>query len=83
MNEHPEWVLRVLKKETSGDLVYMAMEEDDKKFNSFLKRLSNEVAVDSTVLNGEKLYQIDPTPKKLVSLIKGGYFKKTVFKKIK
>jgi hypothetical protein len=83
MNEHPEWILRVLRKEANGDLVYLAMEEDDKKFNSFLKRLSAKVTIDSAVVNGEKLYQIDPTPKKLVSLIKEGYFKQTVFKKIK
>jgi hypothetical protein len=83
MNEHPEWILRVLKKETNGDLIYLAMEEDDKKFNSFLKKLSAEVTTDSAVVNGEKLYQSDPTPKKIVSLIKKGYFKKTMFKKIK
>src|SRR5688572_5548394 len=39
LNEKPEWVLRVLKKEKNGDIVYMALEQKDTDFNDFLNRL--------------------------------------------
>ncbi|MFZ6014165.1 MAG: hypothetical protein ACOYXT_27735 [Bacteroidota bacterium] len=83
VNEKPEWLLRVLKPEKSGDLVYMALEQKDVDFKSFLKRLSAEIRVDSVVLKEETLYQIDPTPNQLIDLIEKGYFSKTLLKKIK
>jgi hypothetical protein len=43
--------------------------------------MSKEVPLDSSEVNGEKLYQIDPTPKQLIRLIKKGYFKKTILMK--
>ena len=78
INEKPEWLLRVLKQEENGDLIYMSMEEDEEGFNKLLKRISQEVQLDSMEVNGEKLYQIDPTPKQLVKLIETGHFKKTI-----
>jgi hypothetical protein len=83
MNEHPEWLIRVLKKDKNGDLLYMAMDQDEKNFNSFLKRLSTAINIDSLEVRGEKLYQIDPTPKELMGLIKKGFFRTTVLKKVK
>ncbi len=78
INEKPEWILRVLKQEKNGDLIYMAMEEDEESFNKLLKRISQDVPLDSLEVNGETLYQIDPTPKQLVKLIETGQFKKTI-----
>ena len=78
INEKPEWLLRVLQQEKNGDLVYMSMEEDETEFNGLLKKISKDVRLDSLEVNGEKLYQIDPTPKQLVKLIEKGYFKKTI-----
>lgn len=72
VNQRPEWALRVIKQEKNGDLLFMSME--DKNFNSFLKKLGTEIRIDSTHVDDEKLYQIDPTPKKLVGLIKKKYF---------
>ena len=83
MNEKPEWFLRVLKQEKNGDLIYMDMDHDSQNFNPFIARLSKEIRVDSLEVKGEKLYQIDPSPKQLISLIKKGFFKKTVLQKMK
>ena len=83
-NENPEWLLRVLKREPNGDLSYMLLEPKDQSFTEFLLALNKEIKIDSIEVTSGKLYQIDPTPKKLVSLIEQGYFKKTItLKKIK
>jgi hypothetical protein len=83
-NENPEWLLRVVKREPNGDLSYMLLEPKDKSFDEFLLALNKEIEIDSVEVNKQKLYQIDPSPKKLISLIEKGYFKKTItLKKLK
>jgi hypothetical protein len=83
VNENPEWLLRVIKHEKNGDLVYMDM-DDGGNFNEFLLKLSKEIKIDSIEINGEKLYQIDPSPKQLTKLIDKKYFRETVrIKKLK
>jgi hypothetical protein len=77
INENPEWLMRVIRQEDNGDLTYMSMDTEETKFKTLLKELSQEVRVDSLVVNGEKLYQIDPTPKQLIQLIQKGYFRNT------
>ena len=84
VNENPEWLLRVIEQEKNGDLVYMTMDEEGTSFKDFLIKLSKEIRVDSVEVNGEKLYQIDPSPKQLTKLIEKGYFRKTLrMKKLK
>lgn len=83
INNKPEWLLRIIRQEKNGDLVYMNMEQEKNDFAGFLKRISYEIRVDSLDVNDEKLYQIDPTPKQLISFIDKGYFKKMTLKKIK
>ncbi len=62
----------------------MTTEEEGTSFKDFLIKVSKEIRVDSIEINGEKLYQIDPTPKQLTSLVEKGYFKKTLrMKKLK
>lgn len=82
INGNPEWFLRVIKRESNGDLVYMSLEQEQNDFGSFVKKLSTVINIDSVQLKDEKLYQIDPTPKELVTLIDRGYFKKITLKKI-
>lgn len=77
-NENPEWLLRIVKKEANGDLSYMYMDPGEETFNEFLFRLNKEIQIDSSEVNGKKLYQIDPTPRQLLALIKEGFFKKTI-----
>ena len=85
INENPEWLLRVIKQEKNGDLVYMTMDEQGgASFKDLLTKLSKEIKIDSVEINGEKLYQIDPSPKQLTKLIEKGYFRKTlIMKKLK
>jgi hypothetical protein len=83
MDRHPEWMLRVVKRQNNGDLLFMSMEDKEGNFNRLLRKLATEIRIDSTEVNGEKLFQIDPSPKELISLIKKGYFKQTELKKIK
>lgn len=78
VNDNPEWLLRVIQQEKNGDLVYMTLEEDNISFKDFLTKVSKEVKVDSVEINGEKLYQIDPSPKQLTKLIEKGYFRNTL-----
>ena len=84
INERPEWLMRVIRLEENGDLTYMSLDVEEDAFNSLIKSLAEEVPVDSLEVDGEKLYQIDPTPKQLIDLINKGYFKNTLrMKKIK
>ncbi len=78
INENPEWLLRVIKREKNGDLSYMSMDVQENSFNDLLKRLSKEVRIDSIQTGTEKLYQIDPSPKELLKLISKGYFRTTM-----
>lgn len=82
INGRPEWLLRVIRRESNGDLIYMSLEQEQNDFGNFIQKLSSVINVDSVQLKDEKLYQIDPTPKELVSLIDNGYFKKITLKKI-
>lgn len=82
INSKPEWSLRVIRQEKNGDLQFMSMEQNDDKFKDFMKRLATDIAIDSTEVNGEKLYLIDPTPKQLIKLIEKGYFSKSGMKKV-
>lgn len=77
-NENPEWLLRIIKRESNGNLSYMYMDNGGKAFNEFVFEVNKEIKIDSTDFNGETLYQIDPSPKQLLGLIKKGFFRKTI-----
>jgi hypothetical protein len=83
VNENPEWLLRVIRQEKNGDLVYMSLEEKNLDFNLYLEKLSREVRIDSMTTPQETLYQIDPTANQLIDLINMGFFSKTSLVKIK
>ena len=82
IKQEQEWYLRVLQKDTNGNLLYMTMENENNNFNDYLKNLSLQVKIDSLKSNDRTLYQINPTPKELISLIKNNMFKKITLKKI-
>jgi len=81
--ENPEWLLRVIRQEKNGDLVYMAMEQEDVDFKDYARKLSAEITIDSIKLENETLYQIDPSPPKLIELIDKGLFSRTNLKKVR
>ncbi|HEY3430594.1 MAG TPA: hypothetical protein VGK39_07960 [Cyclobacteriaceae bacterium] len=68
------WLLRILMRKKNGDLYLLEMEnvpEDETQKKEFLSNLSKEIPV----IESESHYIIEPSPKKLYSLIKKGYFK--------
>jgi hypothetical protein len=77
INDRPEWLLRVIQQEKNGDITCYMLQAEDSVFHDMLQHLSKEIQVDSTVSKNETLYQINPSSKKLISLIQKGYFKKT------
>lgn len=77
LNENPEWLLRVLKPEKNGDLIYMSLEDKKMEFNPFLEKLSSEIRIDSMTTEKETLYQIDPDANQLMDLIKKNFFSET------
>jgi hypothetical protein len=83
MNEKPEWLLRVLKQERNGDLMYMTLEDKNMDFDDFLQKLSLEIRIDSITTPEETLYQIDPTSSQMITLIEKGFFSKTKLIKVK
>lgn len=81
--EKPEWLLRVIRKEKSGDLTYMAMEQTGVDFDDYVKKLALEIRIDSVQLEDRTIYYIDPGPSELVGLIEKGFFSEARLKKIK
>ncbi|HEY0652330.1 MAG TPA: hypothetical protein VGD65_04340 [Chryseosolibacter sp.] len=83
LKENPEWIVRVLKEEKNGDLIYMALEDKKIEFNEYLEKLSGEIRIDSMTTESETLYQIDPDPNQLVDLIKKKFFSETRLIKVR
>jgi hypothetical protein len=82
-NDNLQWRLRVVKPEKNGDLVFMTPDIQDVDFKNYIKKLAVETPVDSFEQDGKTVYQISPKPAKLVELIEGGFFTKSILKKIK
>lgn len=75
--ESGDWLLRILKPLKNGDLTYLEMEnvpEEEPKRKLFLDKLSKETPVIKNTVDSVTHYLIDPSPKKLLTLIKRGYF---------
>lgn len=81
--EDSEWLLRVIRQERNGDIVYMAPGQKGIDFKEYIEKLSAEVKIDSAVVNRKTIYQIDPSPQTLLKLIEGGYFSRTILRKTK
>lgn len=80
------WHLRIVRQEKGGNLVFSAMDqvpEKDEERKAFLQRLSSEVKIVESEVDGKNYYVIDPTPKELMGLIRKGFFKSQVFTKMK
>lgn len=78
------WYLRIMKQEKNGNILYMAMPEATSEYKGgiFKDVLSLDVPVAETEVEGKTHYIIDPSPKKLLELIRKGYFGEQTFKKI-
>ncbi len=84
--EQHEWLIRVLKPQKNGNLLYLEMEnvpENDDEKKIFIEKLSKETPVIKNTIDSVTHYMIDPSPKKLYTLVKKGFFKeKSTLKKI-
>ena len=76
-------MLRVVKPEKNGDLIFMAPEQENVDFNDYVKKLSAEIKIDSMQSGDKMLYQIDPTANQLVHLIEKGFFSRAVLKRVR
>lgn len=83
VREGPEWLLRVIKRETNGDLTYMSMERSETDFKDYVDKLAAEIRIDSFLVEGVMVYRIDPTPHQLVGLIEKGFFSESRLVRIK
>lgn len=84
--ENFAWYLRILKLQKNGDLLYLEMDaipntEEDKV--KFIERLSVVIPVRETTMDDKTMHVIDPSKKKLIELIKKGYFKEQTFRRIR
>ena len=85
VRENYAWYLRVVKRQKNGDLLYLAMEtmerEEDRK--ALIEKLSKETPVYESNVDDKTFYIIDPSPGKLIELIKKGHFKEQTFSRIR
>lgn len=81
LNNNPEWLVRAMRLEPNGDIAYFMLGAEEKEFPVFIKNFGREIKVDSSVVNGKRLYQIDPSPAQLVGLLKKGQFRQVAILK--
>lgn len=79
-----QWILRVIKRKSSGDLEFMSINlADDKKRESVLKKLAKKFPVKEIKVKDDTFYQINPNKEQLLQLIKEGYFSSNDLEKVK
>ncbi len=78
-----QWVLRLIKKKSSGIEFLSINIQDDSKRKELLKKLSNRFTLKEIKLDGDTFYQINPTSSQLLQLIKESYFTGDELKKLK
>ena len=78
-----QWVLRVVQQQPSGALDFMSVNlKDDETEAAMVARLSKKIDVKKLEIEDGTFYQINPSPKQLMSLIEEGYFSKIVLEKV-
>jgi hypothetical protein len=69
--EGNQWLLRIVKRESNGNLLFRMMAAGGTRKDKFLFELQQELPVEVVELsNGDQFYRIDPTPKKLMRLLR-------------
>jgi hypothetical protein len=70
-----QWVLRLIRKKTNGDLEFMTMDvQNDEKRKDLLKKFGKQFRVQEIKRKDDTFYQINPTVEQLMTLIQEGYF---------
>jgi hypothetical protein len=83
VNTHPLWLLRIVKREQNGNIIYFSPEQEGVDFKDYIRKLSRQIQIDSFVVDDVTIYQIDPSAKQLVGLVEKGFFTPTRLKKIR
>jgi hypothetical protein len=79
-----QWVLRVVQQLPSGALEFMSIDvKEDEAEQAMVSKLSKKMDVKKLEIEDGTFYQINPSPKQLMSLIEEGYFSKIVLEKQK
>ena len=83
--ENDQWLLRVVKIESGGNLSFRMFAIDGAGKDKLLWELEQEIAVETIQIDSnEKYYRIDPSPKKLIQLVKKKkYWEESKLKRIK
>jgi len=70
-----QWVLRVIRQKTSGDIQFLSINvSDDKKRKETLRKLSKKLSIKEIQRKDDTFYQIAPTKDQLIQLLKDGFF---------
>ncbi len=79
-----QWVLRVVKQKSSGDLDFLSINVgDDAKRKDILRKMGKKFPVKEIQRKDETFYQITPTKEQLIQLIKEGFFSGSELSKVK
>ncbi len=70
-----QWVLRLLQKKPSGGLRFLSIDiQNEAKRKDILARLGGTLKIVELQRGEDIFYQISPTPKQLMQLIREGFF---------
>ncbi|MBS1491164.1 MAG: hypothetical protein JSS93_11605 [Bacteroidetes bacterium] len=79
-----QWVLRLIKQNPDKSIEYMAIDiQDEKSGSDRLKKISKTLKVKEIKRKEDTFYEITPTRKQMMSLIKSGIFSKVRINKVK
>jgi hypothetical protein len=86
IREDLAWYLRVMRQQKNGDLIFMEMQDfpdGDEARKVYIDKLTAVVPVVTTETDNKTYYVIDPEPKKLLEMIRKGFFREQTFKRIR
>ncbi|MBS1488152.1 MAG: hypothetical protein JST43_11250 [Bacteroidetes bacterium] len=79
-----QWVLRVIRQNPDKSIDYMAIDlQDEKHGDERLKKIAKTLKIKEIKRKEDTFYQINPTRKQLMNLIKSGVFSKARMNKVK
>ncbi len=83
--EKSMWDVKALKLTPDRNLEYYSIDlsGDDQKKDSLLRAINALVPIQHIPYNGDTLLVIDPTPKQLLTMVRKGYYRKVIMKRVK
>jgi len=79
-----QWVLRLIRQNPDKSIDYMSIDlQDEKSTQEKLKKISKKIKIKEIKRKEDTFYQINPSPKQLMELVKMGVFSKARMNKVK